>query len=203
MRIKIPPVIILKVLLLTSIGMIGCSAFKAGSPPTGTEQALFTIQTNYVTIPVPVTNADHTVTVQTATRTNYVYANGPGIQNAQEIGTAIGNIFGVGGLVGTAIGGLGSLWGWYRSSKWRGTGASLAQSIETMRAFIQQLPNGQNYDNALTQWLMQHQQDTQTVSQVLDLLENDVNNDNAQVAAEQIKKVIASLNPSAALQTKG
>src|SRR5215813_3591523 len=148
MKTKLP-VIVLTGMLLASLALIGCSAFKSGAPPSAVEQQLYTVQTNLVQTPA-------------GPRTNYQYANGPGIQDAKEVGTVVGNLFGVGGLVGTAIGGLGSLWGWFRSSKWKGTGASLAQSIETMREFVKQLPNGAVYDDALTSWLMQHQQDTAT-----------------------------------------
>lgn len=196
MKTKLTIIGTVSVLLLVA----GCSAFKSGAPPTALEQKLYQVDTNFTLIPTRVTNTVagvSTVSTQDVATPQYVYHNGPGVRGAQEIGTTIGNLFGVGGLVGTGIGALASLWGWVRSSKWKGTGATLAQSIETMREFVKGLPNGGVYDNALTQWLQQHQADTDTIKQVMDLLENNVQNDSAQIAAQQIKAIIGQLNPAA------
>lgn len=115
------------------------------------------------------------------------------IQPIQTIGGLIGNFFGAGGIVTTGIGALFSLWGVLRSKKNYGTAAQLAQTIETLRTFVQQLPNGQAYDTALVQWMQQHQAETGTINQVLALLANEVSNPDAQVAAEHIRQAITAL----------
>ncbi len=116
---------------------------------------------------------------------------------ATGVTNAVGSIPVYGTLASTAITGLLAIWGWVRSSKNGAAGATLAQSIETMREFVKQLPNGATYDAALTQWLQQHQADTGTLNTVLGLLETSVSNPDATVAAQQIRAVIAALNPSA------
>ena len=177
-----------------------CTAFRNGSPPTKAEQQLFTVQTNYVPSVITVTNPPAapglppTVTTQTNLTPNYTYSPGPVIKDVQ---TGVGLIPGYGSLAGMGIGVLAALWGWIRSSKNGTTAATLAQSVETIREFIKTLPNGANYDNALTSWLQQHQADTGTIDSVLALLEKDVSNADAQVAAQQIRATIQSLNPSA------
>lgn len=172
--------------LFSLLLLCGCSSFKNGSPPTSLEQHVFTVQTNQVPVVTPdgVTNF----------KPVYTYSPGPVVKDVQ---TGLGLIPGYGGLAGTAVGVIAALWGWVRSSKNYKTGANLAQSIETIREFVKQLPNGATYDSALTTWLQQHQADTGTVSDVLNLLSNDVSNPDAQIAAQQIREAIMALNPSA------
>jgi glycerol-3-phosphate dehydrogenase len=102
-----------------------------------------------------------------------------------------------GGIAGTAISAVAALWAWMRSSKNKQVGVTLAQSVETIREFIKTLPNGSNYDSALTAWLQQHQVETGTVNDVLSVLENEVSNKDAVEAAQQLRATIAALNPSA------
>lgn len=178
--------ITLSALLLLSLGIIGCAAFKNGSPPTKFEQQLFTIQTNQVPVVTP--------SGATNFQPVYTYSPGPVIKDVQ---TGVGLIPGYGGLVGTGLGALAALWGWIRSSKNYNTGVTLAQSIEAIREVIKALPNGATIDNQLTQWLQQHQADTGTVQSVLTLLENDVSNPDAKAAAQQIISTIQSLSANA------
>lgn len=119
------------------------------------------------------------------------------IQPYKDVAGAAGNLFGVGGLASTAVGIFFSLWGFLRSKKNYATAADLAQIIETVRTFVQQLPNGSTYDTALVQFMQAHQAESGTISQVLTLLQNEVSNPDAKVAAEHIRAVINSLNPSA------
>lgn len=224
---------LLGLLLVTSLSIIGCAAFKTGAPPTAVESKLFDVHTNFIPIVLPVTNYVQVtsfqtnvvpvfqtnaqqvavvtyqtnvvpVTVQTTNvsmvatqQANYTYTIGKGGQDVTQVGGLVGNLFGVGGLVSTGLAGLLSIWGWVRSSKNYATGANLAQSIETIRSFVQQLPNGAVYDKALTDWLQNHQVQTGEINQVLTLLANEVNNDSAKMAAQQIMAAIAALNPSA------
>lgn len=186
--------------------MIGCAGFRNGSPPTKAEQALFTVTTNYTPTLITVTNPPSapgqppTVSITTSNVPSYNYAPGAGIQAAQGAASLIP---GYGSLAGMGIGALAAIWGWIRSSKNGATAATLAQSIEALREFIKGLPNGSNMDLVLTNWLQQHQADTQTLNNVLTLLANDVNNADAKIVAQQLQATINSLNsPSPATTVK-
>ena len=180
--------------------LVGCTSFRNGAPPTKTEQALFTVITNYVPSVVTVTNPPTApglppVVAQVTNLTpTYTYTSGPTVGTAQAIAQAVP---GYGGLISGGIGVLAAVWGWFRSSKNKDTGVTLAQSIEVIREFIKTLPNGNTYDTALTAWLQQHQAETGTVADVLNILENDVSNPDAQVAAKQLLATIKALNPQA------
>lgn len=185
-------------LLAMAATFLGCAAFKNGSPPTKAEASFFVVTTNYVPTVTVTTNTVEgqppVVTYQTNLEPRYVWAPGPAVKDVQ---TGLGLIPAYGGLAGTALGALATLWAWIRSSKAGATNVTLAQSIETMREFLQALPNGAVYDSALTTWLQKHQNDTGTVTQVLSLLQNDVSNPDAKAAAQQVIAAINALNPSA------
>lgn len=153
-------------------------------------QGVVEYQTNVAVVPVVLRQTN---TVFQTNAETYVYTPGAGAQSVKEIGGTVGNLFGVGGLVTTAIGGLFSLWGFVRSKKSYATAAGLAQTIETIRSFVQQLPNGNTYDTALVQFMQQHQAETGTINQVLQLLANEVSNPDAQVASAHIREAITAL----------
>lgn len=115
------------------------------------------------------------------------------IQPIQTVGGLIGNLFGAGGLVTTAIGAAFSLWGFMRSKKTYATATDLAQIIETVRSFVRQLPNGANYDTALVNFMVQHQAEAGTINQVAQIVAGEVNTSDAQVAAEHIRQSLAAL----------
>ena len=146
-----------------------------------------------VTVQVPVTNADHTVTTNTVQKPVYSYGPGAGEQEIKDIGTAVGTPFGVGGLVGGALGLVFGAWRWAISNKTGATGATLAQEMETALEFMSTLPNGSVIRNQFTNWLQAHQAQTDTLQQVLGWVNNTVKNDNAQVAAQQISAAVAAL----------
>jgi hypothetical protein len=148
--------------------------------------------TNIVTIPV-LSYQTNTMIV-TNQEAHYSYTPNTTTTGVEGV---IGAIPVYGTLASTALAGLAAIWGWFRSSKQGAAGATLAQGIETMREFVKQLPNGTVYDAALTQWLQQHQADTNTLNTVLGYLENTVSNSDAQIAAQQVRAAIAALNPSA------
>ncbi len=181
-------------LLGLSIAIVGCSAFKNGSPPTKVESQLFTVTTNYVPVVVVGTNGLGAPVTLTNLQPTYTYTPGPTIGAAKD---AAGLIPGYGTLVGTGIGALAALWSWFRSSKQGAAAATLAQSVETMREFIKTLPSGNSYDTVLTTWLSEHQKETGTVDEVLKVLESEVSNKDAVLAAQQVRATIAALNPSA------
>lgn len=185
-----------KLLAIASLVAIvsGCSLVgRNPSPPSKFEQGVFTVQTNYVPVVVPVTNSTGQVALTTNQMPQYTYAQGPGAQVAKDTVGAIGNLFGVGGLASTALGGLLSIWGWLRSSKNYQTAANTAQVVETLRQFIKGLPNGQAYDTALVQFMTQHQSEAGVLAQVTQILANEVNNPDAKVAAEQVIATLRQL----------
>lgn len=143
---------------------------------------------------VPVTQYQTNIASVTNQTPNYYYAPNSRLTGAEGAVSAI-PIYGT--LASTALAGLAALWGWVRSSKNGAAGATLAQSIETMREFIKQLPNGAVYDSALVQWLQQHQADTGTLTTVLNIIDQSVKNPDAQIAAQQVRAAIAALNPAA------
>ena len=193
---------------LTAIALacviVGC-ATSAAHPPTALDRAFMNVETNYVPVVhvvtnvVSVTNESHQVAWQTnfatVTVTNEEYRLTPNAtaQTVQAIGGATGGLFGVGGIASTALAGLFSIWASMRSSKRYQTAAVVAQNVQTLRAFIQGLPNGAAYDAALTKWMASHQAEAGVTDQVLGLLENEVNNDTAQFAAQKVRDIIAAL----------
>lgn len=191
-------------------------AFLAGcasKPPTAVEQKFFDVQTNLapvvrvetnvIAVTLYRTNEQNVVVPVTVYETNrvavtnyaetYVFTPGAGAKQVAEVGGAVGNIFGVGGLVTTALGALFSLWGYARSRKNYVTAANIAQTVETIREFVKSLPNGAVYDNELVNWMQTHQAEQGVLNQVLDLLSKHVSNPDARVAADQIRATIAAL----------
>lgn len=154
-------------------------------------QGVTEFKTNVVVIPQTVLQTN--LAVVTNQPETYNFSPGAGQQNIKEIGGLVGSFFGAGGLVTTAIGGLFSIWGLLRSKKNYGTAAQLAQTIETLRSFVQQLPNGGTYDTALVQWMQHHQAETGTINQIIGLVKNEVSNPDALVAAEHIRAAITAL----------
>lgn len=149
--------------------------------------------TEFRTNLVPVVLYSTNVVVTTNAQESYVYTPGPGAANVRQVGTEVGNIFGVGGMVGTALGALFSLWGYARSKKNLVTAANIAQTVETMREFIKTLPNGQQYDNELVNWMTTNQANAGVLQNVITLLQQQVNNRDAQDAAAHIQEIIKGL----------
>jgi len=158
-------------------------------------QGVVEIQTNHIVIPI-VSYQTNLVSI-TNEAESYVLTPGAGAAEIGQVGGAIGNLFGVGGIVTTALGGLFSLWGYIRSKKNYATAGNLAQTIETLRQFVRTLPNGGIYDNALVQWMQQHQAEAGVLNQVISLLEREVSNPDARIAAEHVAAAIRALqNPT-------
>jgi hypothetical protein len=202
---------------IVTIFIGGC----ASTPPTAVEQKFFDIKTNvlYVnkieTNVVPITvvhtnividNVGVTVTNYTpvlsyitntvfVTKTNesYVFTPGQGAADVRTVGTEVGNIFGVGGMVGTALGALFSLWRYIRSKKNYVTAANIAQTVETMREFIKSLPDGARYDNELVNWMQKNQANAGVLQSVIALVAREVSNPDAKDAAQNIQTLIEGL----------
>lgn len=181
--------------------LAGC----ATKPPTQFEQRMFNIETNIIPVLVVRTNVvivtnlvgvtEFQTNIVTTVKTNesYVYKPGAGAQEIAQTGGAIGNFFGAGGVVSTGIMGLFSIWGYLRSKKNYVTAANLAQTVETVREFVKALPNGAAYDTALVQFMQTHQAESGVLNQVLALLQREVSNPDAKIAADHILKLLNSL----------
>jgi hypothetical protein len=206
-------------LLLCGCGMFGTNP----KPPTRLETMFFTVQTNYVelshvytvtntpgrnlpvttsasgTSPGVITNAAYSAVITDVTNVTKVPAYSLAISpTTQGTVTAIGstvNAFlpGTGSLVSLGIMSLLSFWGYLRSSKLGDTSGALAQEIETIIEFVKALPDGSQYAQALTNFLQQHQSDTNVATEILSILEKEVSNPDAKVAAQQVIDTVNSL----------
>lgn len=210
-------------LAITGCAALSSAIGANPTPPSKAEQVLYVTQTNIVeqvimrtnTITYPeaqviqVTNVnnqvvfqtntvqviDHqivTVTNQVATYTETVAPTTTATVNAVGAGINVAAP-GVGTMVSTGLLALLALWGHLRSYKNGNTAAAVAQEVETLREFIQSLPNGTKYDTAITSWLQAHQLETGTAQQVLTLVENKVSNPDAVAAAKEISETLTSL----------
>jgi hypothetical protein len=137
------------------------------------------------TLQVPVTNETYTLATKESTKTG-----------VQGIGSLVSTLYpGIGGLVSMGI--LAALGGWaqLRGNKQANTSVALSQEIETVRNFIKMLPNGTQYDNALTQFMQTHQLEAGVVQNVLSILNNKIKNEDARTAANEISDALGALMP--------
>lgn len=152
-------------------------------------QSVVEYRTNVVPILSYQTNA---VTV-TNLAEQYSYKPGAPAQEVQGVGAAIGNLFGLGGVVSTALAGLFSLYGYVRSTKNHAAATNLAQTVETMREFVKSLPNGAQYDQVLVNWMQTHQAEQNVIQDVVRIVSREVSNPDAQAASQQILALLNSL----------
>lgn len=172
------------------------------------------LKTNFipqqVDVVVPLTNVVGQVVFQTnvtvvqvqqvvqATNQQPVYTMTPSAGTTSTI-NAIGattNLAapGIGSLVGAGLTALVGLWGYLRSYKPAvNTNSALVQEIATIRQFVQALPNGDVYDAAVTKFLSDHQNDAGVATTVASLLESEISNGDALVAASQVIATIQAL----------
>jgi len=147
----------------------------------------------YRTNLLPILIYETNIISRVVTNESYVYTPGEGAKEIQAVGREIGNLFGLGDVVGFGLGALFSIWAFFRSKKAYTTAANIAQAVETMREFIRSLPNGAVYDNELVNWMQKHQAEAGVLSQVIALLQKEVSNPDAKAAAENVKKIIEGL----------
>lgn len=161
--------------------------------------------TNQIGLPVPifVTNITSFVTFATniVTQTNlapsYTMVPGKNAQTVAEVGGAVGNLFGVGGLASTIILGLFSAWAGIRNRQYAGqndaltqTAGVLAQNIQTLRQVIQTTPQGAQLGALIKQYLITHQAQAGVVEQVSGIVKNVVDNESAKAAADEMLKLL-------------
>lgn len=141
------------------------------------------------------------VVINTTTNEEYkVTPNGTATAITQ-VGGTVGNLFGAGGLVSTALAGVFGIWASIRSSRRYDTAAVLAQNVQQLRAFVQALPNGATYDTALTNFMQTHQADAGVLNQVLTLIQSEVKNSDAQFAAQSVIATINALSQTPPIAT--
>ncbi len=200
---------LLSLAIIAAISLIGCSTVGPNpTPPTALERNIFIVQTNYVEQVNQVTNTITQVINRTNEFAQPIYFTNQITQISQEtnlvpaysmtpsdttkatvglIGTVVNTFFPTAGSA-TALGLLGILgaWGHLRSSKKGATAVTIAQEVETLREFIKSLPKGTQYDATITAWLQSHQVEEGVATQVLDLVQNQIDNPAAKVAAQEI-----------------
>jgi hypothetical protein len=145
-------------------------------------------QTNIVSVPeLVVTTITNVVPAYTET------PNAMATGTIQATGAVVNTVApGIGTMVSTGLTALLGLWAYLRSNKNASTiSITYAQEIETLREFIQSLPNGVKYDSAITSWLQSHQLESDVATQILQTVENEVSNPDAKAAAAEI---ITTLN---------
>ena len=216
MKTKFTSLIGIAAFAVATLTFAGCQSTSAQigatpSAPTKVEQFLFDTETNF-TPKVTVVSTVQTLTnsagiaetsTNTALETNLVPVYTQTVKPAttatvEAAGAALNVVMpGVGSMVSMGVLAVLGLWAHLRSRKNGDTSAVLAQQVETMRTFIQTLPNGTRYDTAITAWLQSHQLETGTASTVLKLLETKVSNPDAQAAVKEIAATIDALNAPA------
>lgn len=199
--------------------VVGCKALGSNpTPPTKAESLIFNTVTNYSTVVVPayVTNqvtvtqtnvlgvtqfltnvVPVTVPAQTNLVAGYTETLKPSVASSVQSGGGIANLIfpGWGSIGSNIVLLLGGVWAYLRSQKQgQNLATTLAQNIETARQLMQSLPNGANLDAAFVQFIQQHQAESGVLQQVINLIGTKVNNNDAQVAAQQISQTLAALN---------
>lgn len=204
---------------LAVIAFTGCKSlsneFGANpAPPSPIEQKIYTTATNWVTETTQVAVTNYTVVLLTNTQNQVIQETNTSFQvvtltnqvpsytltaspqtsaTIQGAGAVI-NTFapGIGTAVAAGLTALVGLFGWGRSAKnATATSTTLAQEIETLREFVQALPQGANYDSAIVSWLQAHQMESGVATTILNAVENNVSNPSAKAAAASI---ITTLN---------
>jgi hypothetical protein len=205
--------ILLPVICLVGCKLFGSNP----TPPSKVEQAVFTVLTNYVVKEYPVTNVVTTYTsvpylvkltnsetvwttnvvvtsitnLVSATVTNEAYTYTPK-DSSKATASVIGGLSnlaspGIDSMVTSGILAVLGLWAQLRSTKRQALSITLAQELETVREFIKTLPQGTKYDDAITSFLQTHQVEAGLATQVIDILNNELDAPQAKEAAAAIK----------------
>ena len=177
-------------LALTTVGCVGA--------PTEVEKKLFDVKTIQVPVVTWSTNIEDGVAVITA-KTNWYeafdFTPGETAGAIVETGTNIGNLFGVGGIVGTLLSSILGIWAKLRSNTNRKTAAVLAQVIEAGRKIMTTTPQGQAAEQKWVGWMSKHQTEAGVVLEVSKLLKQVVDKESAQMVADQLIKIAAPHAP--------
>lgn len=161
-----------------------------GQPPTivfsnYSERVVDHFITN--TVQVPATNETYTLSTKESTKAE-----------AQTVGSLVSTFVpGAGGLVSMGLLAILGAWGHLRGNKNGNTAVAIAQEVQTIRNFIQLLPNGDQYDSALTRFMQTHQLEAGVVQNVLSILKSKIDNDDARTAAQEVADTLGALMPQA------
>ncbi len=196
MKNKIPAQIKTAVAFCAGIAVVcfaallsGCGTLSNSGPqaaPTAFEKDFYTVQTNVSIGPIVTLSNGVPVGTNQEYKTNYILTPGPGALATEQTAGAVGNIFGVGGIISTVLGGLFGLYGTLRSRQATATAGVLAQTVETARAVIGATPQGAQLNSALKSWMMEHQTDAGAIQAIAGLVDNFVDPEAATGAATSI-----------------
>lgn len=192
--------------ILVGLALVLTASCAATKPPTKTEQTFFNVTTNFYPIIVPVTNLV-VITNEAGTKweTNVVYKTNfvegydfePSTNAVAviETGTAIGNFFGVGGIAGTILAALFGIYAKMRSNTAFKTAGLLAQVIEAGRKILATTPQGQKLETEWVAWMSKQQTEAGVILEVAKLLKTVVNNESAQLVADQLIEMARKTQP--------
>lgn len=189
---KIKSVLLIS-LAVVALGVAGCAWFGAEpNPPTKFDEALFNIKTNQVITATVTTNSTGQSVTNLATKETYTET--PKMEVTSTFGTILNYVIpgskGIATLGATLV--LGLL-GHLRSYKRGQTNNAMGQEVETMLEFLNALPNGSSYYNAIVSFLQSHQAEAGVTQEVLALLRDKISNPDAKIAAQEIIDAINGL----------
>lgn len=175
-------------------------------PPSTIERTFFTVVTNYVPIVTSTTEvlvaSNETgvtwvtnVTFETNWAEGYDFEPNTNALAVIETGTAVGNFFGVGGIVGTVLAVLFGVWAKLRTTNALKMAGVLAQIIEAGRKVLSSTPQGQKLETEWVAWMSKHQTQAGVILEVSKLLKQVVDVESAQAVANQLIDLVQKSQP--------
>lgn len=204
--------------LITTLLLIGILTLITGcannlKPPTTIEQRLFTVitntvptviyqtnqvpQTNYVILTnaaglvatTPLVTSTPVILVMTNQTPQYSFAPNTTAAMIQGVAGGVGSLFGVGGIVSTAVSGLFVLYASMRSKKANQVSGVLAQGIELAKSVMATMPGaggGDKLVSAFTDKLMKNQLIAGVGADVAKIIDTHVDTDTADTHAATV-----------------
>lgn len=155
-------------------------------------------EVNVITITNNLVNVEWTTNIVIRTNIAETYTYNANTNSAKLVETVrgVGNMFGpFGEIAGILVAGALGFWARYRTtSAANKSSLVLAQVIETGRELMRAMPNGAEAEQKWLQWMISHQAETKTISNIAELLKL-VNNDTAKGVSDQILKLIEETKP--------
>lgn len=167
-----------------------------------------------LTVPVWITNhvTDVTCVTNVTSATNmvegYQLAPGKGSGAAAAVGGAVAAPFGWGGVVCLVLGCVANGWLTWRNKALAGNvktttavAETLAQNIQTLRRVIESTAQGQQLGALVKQYMQAHQGQAGVIQEVTEIVKNVVDDKSAQLAADEIQKLMATVTTTATPKT--